>query len=198
MQKRPLEQRLKIYDRGLGTVSAAAIVIGGLFTIYTYLHDQRLKEAEERKLREKEIAQTQEQLSLRQKELTFALFKEKREAYLALTDAACTIAACRSYEEVESASKEFLRLYYGRAHIIADGDSDVYNKKIDFRRALTKYLRDRPRETPDVYFEDLALAITDACKAHLDPRSLALTTPPNEAPEPAAASVTSPTPQKPR
>ncbi|HEX8489906.1 MAG TPA: hypothetical protein VF626_02710 [Chthoniobacterales bacterium] len=198
MEKRTLEQRLQIYDRGLSTVSAAVLVIGALLTIVTYLHDQRVKEREERKLRDQEIAQAQEQLQLRKRELAFAIFKEKREAYLALTDAACAIAACRNYEEVEGASKEFLKLYYGRAHIIADGDPDVYQKKIDFRKALATYLKERPSEAPDAYFEGLALDITDACKSHMDPRSLDATPPPNETPELPAAPVASPPPGKSR
>jgi hypothetical protein len=170
MSPRTLEQRLKVYDRYLATVSAIAIVVGGLFTFYTYLHGERIRDAQEHKLKEKEIAQTQQELSLRQKELTFAIFKDKRDAYLALTDAASAIAACRSYEEVETASKEFLKLYYGRAHIIAEGDNDVYQKKIAFRRALAKYLDEKPTGQPYTFFENLALEITDACRQHLDPR----------------------------
>jgi hypothetical protein len=109
---------------------------------------------------------------LPKKELALALFKDKREVYLALTEAASAIAACRTFEQVESAAKEFLKLYYGRAQIIADCDRGVFEKKIAFRCALAKYLQEKPDQTPDVYFENFALDITDACRVHLDPRSM--------------------------
>ena len=122
--------------------------------------------------RVKALEQRRIESDLRARELRMAIFTEKKATYLALTDAACTIAGCRTYEDVEKASVEFNKLYYGRAHIIAEGDPTVFEAKVEFHKALVKYLAEKPSVSPENYFKQLAMAVTFACKPNIDPRTL--------------------------
>lgn len=122
--------------------------------------------------RTKALEQRKVESTIRDRELRLNVFTQRKEAYLALTDAACAVAACRTYEEVEKASTEFNKLYYGRAHIIAEGDSKVKDAKIAFHTALVKYLADKPSISPESCFAGLAMDVTFACKPNIDPRSL--------------------------
>jgi hypothetical protein len=122
--------------------------------------------------RSRTLEQRKIETRVRERELGLAVFTEKKQAYLALTDAACAIAACRGYEDVEKASAEFNKLFYGRAHIIAEGDEKVVQAKIAFHNALVKYLDERPSDPPEKYFRSLALDVTFACKPNIDPRTL--------------------------
>jgi hypothetical protein len=109
---------------------------------------------------------------LRERELKLALFTEKKQTYLALTDAACAIAACQTYEDVKKASSEFIKIYYGRAHAIVDLDGPVYDAKVAFYEELVTYLSKEPENSPDAYFNVPAQRITAACKPSIDPRIL--------------------------
>jgi len=118
----------------------------------------------------------------RDRELQLKVFEQNREHYLALTDATCAVAACRNYKQVEEASNQFNKIYYGRAHIFADyksGDAEtnaqrkaVFDAKIKFHDALKKYLDEKPSEPPEGYFNLLAMDVTAACKPHIDPHSM--------------------------
>ena len=107
----------------------------------------------------------------RKTEIDSVLFNQRREAYLALADAAAAIAACKSYEDVEKASIAYATLFRGRAHVIAAGDSKVTAAKLAFYKALREYLATKPpRSTPEEFFAHHAMEITLACQPNLDPR----------------------------
>jgi len=118
----------------------------------------------------------------RDRELQLKVFEQNREHYLALTDATCAIAACRNYKQVEEASNQFNKIYYGRAHLFADhtsGDEKtkmqrkaVFDAKRKFHDALKKYLDEKPSEPPEGYFNLLAMDVTAACKPNIDPHSI--------------------------
>jgi hypothetical protein len=110
------------------------------------------------------IYQTERQIDL-------AVFNQVRDSYVALTDAACGIAACRTYDEVAKAAVVFNTIYYGRAHIVAKSDPNVVDAKIAFHRELVKYLKERPNQTPEEYFSGFAMDITHACRPNIDPRN---------------------------
>lgn len=130
---------------------------------------ERSKTLEQRR---KVLDQRKKESALRERQLQLDVFMQRKEAYLALTDAACAVAACRTYKEVEKASTEFNKIYYGRAYVIAEGDPDVTYAKVEFHEALVKYLEDKPCILPEEYFSSFAMEVTFACKPNIDPRSL--------------------------
>lgn len=137
------------------SVIATSVVLIGLVVDRYKSHDQQRAQAEQR-----------------EREVKLAVYQQTSEAYLALSDAASKIAASRNYEQVEAASNDFMKLYYGRAHIISVGNPDVGRAKVAFRQALRTYLREKPTTLPNEYFGDLALQITYACQPYMDPRKL--------------------------
>ena len=149
-----LESNLKIYDRILATVTALGVVIGGLWGLYNHFELQR--HANE----------------LRQREFKLMVFKEKKDAYMALIDAAGEIVASKNRQEVSENASQFLKLYLGRAHVIAEADSNVSSMKIAFKNKLDTYLKGQIDEDPFIYFRSTALALTNACRTHVDPRTL--------------------------
>ncbi len=170
------ESNLKVYDRILATISILGIVFGGIWGFYSHLQQRvaEAKQSEKQKLAE--AKQKDEEIQLRKHELDLLIFQEKKDAYYALCDAACDIVACRNRKEVEERSRVFLKMYFGRAHIIAEADSAVSKKKIDFKNRLMSYLDGEDKastEAPFDYFGEYAFELTKACKKHVDPRQLA-------------------------
>lgn len=151
------EEKLRIYDRGLATISALALIIAGFWTLWGFMQDKE----KDRQARDKEIA-------LRTKEINLQLFTDKKLIYYELCDAEAEIAACNSYQEVVSAQKHFRKLYVGRAHIIGQLDDSVNNQKIRFCSLLDKYLEEKPAETPFYYFGNTSLQLSDICSKTLD------------------------------
>jgi hypothetical protein len=175
------EAKLKVYDRILATVSAIGLILGGIWGVYTYAEtrrketEQRADQAASEKIqRQKEAEQKDREIQLRRDELDRQVFTERKATYLTLSDAACEVVACRDRKEVEERSKIFLKLYFGRAHIIAEGDSEVEDCKIAFKDLIFKYLNGKDRDSTKIpfdYFGDAAYKLTKACKVHIDPRS---------------------------
>jgi hypothetical protein len=174
------EARLKVYDRMLATVSALGLLMGGVWAVYTY-SQARHKEVEQKAAEAKQAAELREkEIQLRKQELDLQVFKERKETYYALCDAACEIVACRNRKEVEERSQAFLKMYYGRAHIIAEGDPDVSAKKIAFKKKLMEYLEGESKdsmESPFTFFGTVAFDLTKTCQKHMDPRTLGAATP---------------------
>jgi hypothetical protein len=167
-----LDIRLKVYDRLLASVSALALIIGGCWGLFNYF-DTKKKEASAAEEQHRQTAdQKERELQLRKHELDLMVFKERKEAYLALCDAACEIVACRDRKEVEERSRAFLKMYYGRAHIIAEADPEVSGKKIAFKNKLMEYLESNNTESPFGYFGSAAFELTKACRKYVDPRGL--------------------------
>jgi hypothetical protein len=98
------EQKLKIYDRILATVSTLAIIVAGIWSLWEIIET-----------RKKENILLTQQIDL-------IKFNDKKAIYFELCDAEGKIAACNSYDEVLIAQKDFRKLYLGKAHIIADLD----------------------------------------------------------------------------
>lgn len=158
------ESNLKVYDRVLATVSILGIVSGGIWGFYSHIQ-QRVAEA----------SQKDKEIELRKHELDLLIFQERKEAYLALCDAACEIVACKDRQEVAERSRAFRKMYYGRAHIIADPDPVVGDMKVAFNNKLTSYLTGDDKEStksPYLYFGGAALDLTKSCRKHIDPRQL--------------------------
>jgi hypothetical protein len=148
------EAKLKLYDRVLATLTALGLILGGVWGVYTYFGIQH------------------QTIELRERELAFMVFNEKKHAYLALIDAAAEITASKNRQEVSEKAPLFLKLYYGRAHVIAEADRNVSKKKVTFRNKLMKYLEDKIDTPPHEYFGGAALALTKACQVHVDPRTI--------------------------
>ena len=101
------------------------------------------------------------------------MYKDKKDTYLSLVDAANEITASRDRKEVLENASLFLKLYYGRAHVIAEADHKVLEGKIAFKNKLMSYLNDEQIDTsPFEYFGDVAFELTNACKLYLDPRTI--------------------------
>jgi hypothetical protein len=152
--KDTFEAKLKIFDRILATITAIGVIVGGVWGLYNHFGLQH------------------EANQLWQNEIDLMVFKEKKETYLALIDAAGEIIACKNRQEVSEKAPLFLKLYLGRAHVIADADSEVRDKKIAFKEKLDTYLKDKINESPFKYFGSAALALTNACKVYVDPNTL--------------------------
>lgn len=150
------EANLKLYDRVLATVSAIGLIAGGVWGLFTYANSKS-NEARHRV-----------------EDLNRQVFNDRKEAYLRLVDAACEIVGCRDRSEVEKKSRAFLTLYAGRAHVIADPDSEVTQKKISFKNRLIDYMEGENKESKELpfhFFKDAALELTDACRKKIDPRT---------------------------
>ena len=148
---------LKVYDRVLATVSAIGLIAGGGWSVYQY-NASRAREND-----------------IKARELDLALFRERRDTYYAISDAASDIAAARNREQVIERSREFLKLYNGRAHLLAELDDDVRQSKIAFKKLLHEYLDGQDKEStesPFAYFNAAAYQLTKSCSKHLDPREL--------------------------
>jgi|JI6StandDraft_1071083.scaffolds.fasta_scaffold322762_1 hypothetical protein len=148
------EQKLKIYDRILATVSTLAIIVAGIWSLWEIIET-----------RKKENILLTQQIDL-------IKFNDKKAIYFELCDAEGKIAACNSYDEVLIAQKDFRKLYLGKAHIIADLDIEVNNQKIEFCLLLDKYLNEKSTERPFDYFFDATLKLSDICKRNLDLNSI--------------------------
>ena len=144
------EKKLMVYDRVLATLSAFAIIVGGLWTLLGYV---------EAKNKEND---------LRKQQIAALIFDEKKALYYDLSDSEAEIAACNSYEEVVLAQKHFRKLYVGRAHIISKLDTDVNKQKLAFGDRLNKYLKDKPQIMPFDYFGTASLELVDICKKNLN------------------------------
>ena len=148
------DKALKIYDRVLYTITTLAILIGGFWTLFSFLQEKK-----------------KENILLKQ-QINLTIFNDKKAAYYELVDAASEIAVCNSYEEVVIAQKHFRKLYLGRAHIVVQLDNPVNEQKIDFNTLLNKYLKEKPTESPLTYFGANCLALSTTCKANLDINSI--------------------------
>jgi len=152
--KDAFDAKLKLFDRILATITALGVIVGGVWGLYNHFGLQH------------------EANQLRQNEIDLMLFKEKKDTYLSLIDAAGEIIACKNRQEVSGKAPLFLKLYLGRAHVIAEADSNVMKMKIAFKEKLDTYLKDQINESPFKYFGSAALALTNACKVYVDPNTL--------------------------
>jgi|GEM_PF-3966970 len=163
------EATLKVYDRILATASLICVALTLAGGIISY-RDAKIREANHNR-----------------RELDSKLLQQRRDTLYELVDAASEIASCRERKDVESLAPAFLKIYYGRAHLLlgdppgADDKSrnmetddkqfkEVYDAKIDFRKKLNKYLdADEADSTqrPSDYFHDSVLALTLACRRTL-------------------------------
>lgn len=110
---------------------------------------------------------------MREQELAATIFRERKEAYMDLINAACEIAGCMDRAEVKKKAPAFLTIFCGRAHVIAAAKPEVTNQKVKFKDKLLEYLKDETiKEPPFEYFRDNALDLTFECKPFVDPGAL--------------------------
>jgi hypothetical protein len=147
-----IDRRLKIFDRALASCSTLVLVLTAFGGVLTYWHTRT------RELDQQQAAIEQE------------MRKEKQDAYIALCEAACSIATCDTEAEVRTKAKDFLKLYIGKVHLVQDLDDDVVDKKIEFARKLISYVK-LDDKSPYNTFSGPALGLVDACKDCLDPRA---------------------------
>jgi hypothetical protein len=148
------DYKLKIYDRILATISALAIIGGGIWTVTTYLNQQK------------------EQTKQLERQVRWEIYNQKSPIYYELCDAEAEIAACDTHEEVLLAQKNFWRLYYGKAHIIAQLEDTIFKQKIRFMKSLNNYLWNDSNKSPNDVFGSSSLELSLLCSHILDIDSL--------------------------
>jgi hypothetical protein len=144
-----LDRNLKVFDRLVAAVSSLALVFGGLFGMFRYL-DTRHREVNVQALAAEQ-----------------AMLKEKQETYLALCDAACAIATCENETEVKARAKDYLRLYLGKVHMLANLEDKVVAKKIKFGHELIDFLK-IDEKAPYSKFAEPALKLVGACRDSIE------------------------------
>jgi hypothetical protein len=107
----------------------------------------------------------------REREISLALYTQRREAYLALIESASAIAACSSYNEVREAAKKFKIVARGRAHLEGKPDATVMDAKRKFHNLLEEYLRTNSGETPEYLFAPAVMELNIACQQFTNPLS---------------------------
>jgi hypothetical protein len=156
-------RRLEVYDRVLATVASISVIIGGIWGMVTYLQ-AKTKESKDRA----------RESALKKYELELLAYKDQREAFLALCDCASEIAMCKNRDEVEIKSKQYGKLYLGRAHLftkdVDEVTAKVFEAKIRFHTLIERYLaQQQPTTTPYEHFHQGALTLTEACSKALKP-----------------------------
>ena len=162
------ERSLKLYDRGLATIKALAIIFGGIWGLLRYLDDQKSAQAAAEQAAKKDFILREKEQQQRQRQLELMIYKEKKEAYYAIIDAACDIVACQTREKAKIRANGFYKLYFGRAHLISELDPEVNDAKKKFMRKLMKYLASNRDEIPMGELQEEVLELTDACQKHID------------------------------
>jgi hypothetical protein len=178
----------------LGAVSAAGLIVGGLWSVYQYIGQQKKqaadliaqqqKEADQREtIAQKELAQREElakkdlarrdrDAELRQREINLMLYREKKEAYLALMEAAVEVATAKGRKEVEDRAPKYFGAYYGRVHIIPELDDPIIKAKNEFAAKLREYLKGDSSDLPYDVFSSPLNSLATACQKCLDCRML--------------------------
>lgn len=185
------EDRLKRRQFYLSVVSSVVLIGGGFGSIYQYFAQQEKiakdqltqqqndaearkltaqKEADQREeIAKREGAQREKEAELRRRELALMIYREKKEAYGLLVDAATDVATAKDRAEVEARTGKFYAVYYGRIHIIPELDQSVQDAKNEFEKKLRKYRDDKNDTTKplDVFSSQLN-DISSACQKGLD------------------------------
>jgi hypothetical protein len=144
------EFRFKIFDRGVAAVSAMSIIVSGVFGLISYNNQRKIDSA------------------LKKREFQLSVYREKKEIYYPLCESAAAIVSCTSQNEAKPHIKDFLTLYYGKAHLIAI-DLEVNNAKVDFRAKLNEWVDSKDQKPPPKDLINLALNLTESCRECLDP-----------------------------
>jgi hypothetical protein len=171
----------------LSAVSAVVLVFGGLGSVYQYTVQQKKladdqiaqqqKDAAARKdAAEKDLDQRKRladrDADLRGREIALMIYREKKEAYGLLVDAATAIATANNRREVEDRAGRFYGVYYGRVHIVPELDAPVQEAKNAFKKKLDEYLNGTSSDRPLDVFNSQLFDIADACRKGLDCRAL--------------------------
>jgi hypothetical protein len=141
---------MKIWDRLLATVTAASLVVGGIWTVWAYFKHQK------------------EELDRKRQEYLLTLRKEKRELYQPLCTAAARIATAQTMCDAEVDIATFWQLYWGQVHFVSD--VGFQEAKERFRDELMECL-ERSDEPPSGELRklshELAMAVQNAIKLEL-------------------------------
>ena len=174
----------------LSLVSSVVLVLGGLGSVYHYTAQQRQLAAGQIKQQEKEaeqraeaakaeadrraeqagrvLAQQQIESELRRRELALMIYREKKEAYGLLVDAATDVATAKNRAAVEEKAGKFMAVYYGRIHIIPELDPPVQAAKNRFKTRLDEYLAETRPDPPINVFSSPLIDLSGACQKGLD------------------------------
>ena len=167
----------------LKVISSLGLVFGLVLGIVQYTdlqrsqHEQRETIAlNEHKQRADIANQLQEQrekdATIRQHELNLMIYREKKEAYGLLLDAAVGVATAKSRADVEANVPKFYAVYYGRVHIVPDLDLEVQNAKTAFSNVLEAYRNGDNAVAPIETFKSPVYEIAKACQHGLDIKTM--------------------------
>jgi hypothetical protein len=146
------ERAMKLWERILGTVTAAALVVAGVWTAWTYFKQQ------------------QEVLDQKRREYRLMVRNEKRELYQPLCSAAARIATAKTMRDAEPDIAKFWELYWGQVHFIPD--EGFQRAKERFRDELVENLGNK--DEPPSYklrnlSNELAMAVQEVEIAYEPP-----------------------------
>ena len=186
----PADEKWKRRTFYLSLVSTVLLIGGGLGSVVTFFVQQRKiaddqiqqqsneakqrddaakKEADKREEQSKrELKQRESETELRRRELALMIYREKKEAYGLLVDAATDVATAKSRREVEDKAAKFLAVYYGRIHIIPELDQPVQDAKNAFKKKLDAYLGQTNPDPPIDVFSSPLIDLAGACQKGLD------------------------------
>jgi hypothetical protein len=128
----------------LATLTAASVVIGGVWSFYTY----RLQ---------------------REQEYHLQLRKELKETYQPLCSAVGKIVSARSLAEAQPSIDRFWELYFGEVHLVEN--QAVRDPKIEFGNALQGW-QNRKDEAPPTELLPLSEKLVSACQQAIDLRKV--------------------------
>ncbi len=174
------EEKLKRRQFYLNVVSAVVLLVGGAASVYQYfaqqqklaneqLAQQQKDTAARRTAEENEGARREIEAELRQRELALMIYREKKEAYAVLMDAATDVATAKDRAEVEANAGKYYAVYLGRIHIIPDLDQGVQDAKNAFEARLRVYRGDANNsQKPLDVFSSPLVDLAGACQKGLD------------------------------
>lgn len=184
------DERLKRHQFYLSAVSTILLICGGFGSIYQYFASQKKQAAEQKQrldeeekkreeraqrdynqrneLAQKELAQREREAKQRRREYDLLIYREKKEAYATLLDAAAAVATARNRAEAEEKAAKYWGIHFGRAHFAPKLDIEVVNKKMDFGNAIKDYLKLGPDALPKDTLNQPLVKLAITCQESLD------------------------------
>ncbi len=147
------EYKFKLFDRCLASVSAVGLISSGLFGLISYTNQKKADS------------------ELRRREIQLTIYREKKEVYYPLCESAAAIVSSGSLDEARKHVKDYMTLYYGKAHLVVI-DPTVSRAKIEFATSLMDWVNEKKPNPPPDDLTGLALRLTEACQENLDPRKV--------------------------
>jgi ABC-type nickel/cobalt efflux system permease component RcnA len=162
-------QRREFY---LKLISAAALIASGCWAVWTYRDQQIAQAKQQEKQHADELNQRRREADLREWELRLMVYREKKEAYALMADAAAEITTAKNWQEVKERSPKFFKVYYGRLHTVPELDPEIQAEKQAFAVDLWDYLKSESAKSPEDVFYGDAIRLCKACQKCLQVRSI--------------------------